>query len=62
MLLALCNSDESVVSFKYISPIPLVSTSDMNGAIRYLLIIGNGAGLKVGYGALNEITPFVLTC
>ena len=37
-----------------------MSTSAQNGAIKNLPGIGNGSGVKVGTGAVNDITPLVL--
>jgi len=59
---ALCNKEEFVVSLKYTSPMPLMSTSAQNGEIKNLSFIGNGSGVKVATGAVNEITPLVLIC
>ena len=62
MSFALNNKEELLVSLKYTSPMPLMSTSAQNGDIKNLSLIGNGSGVNVGTGAVNEITPLVLIC
>ena len=44
--LAWANNDESVVSLKNTSPMPLMSTSAQYDEIKYLSFIGNGSGLN----------------
>lgn len=60
MELAFFSNSLSVVSLKYISPVPLVSTSAQNGAIKYLSRRGNRAGVNLGTADVNDMTPFVL--